>query len=366
MNPSMMKKAMKQMGIKQEDIDADEVIIKGSEKNIVIKNAQVTKINMQGHETFQITGDITEESNEEDIKVFYELVGFCLLKEYTFEKAFMFLGNGRNGKGKSLELIKRLVGVENTVNVPLSSLEGNSFNISELFGNLVNLAGDIDNKDLKSTSMFKSLTGRDLITAHRKFLNDIHFENHAKFVFACNELPMVYDFSRGFWDRWILLNFPYTFVVQKELDSNVGNNLLKLKNPNIINEITGDGELSGLLNMALVGLQRLLDCNDFSFSKGCDEVKKLWISKSNSFMGFCFEELEYSEECFVSKRVLRRRYSNFCRSRKLVNKSDYVIKRVLQEMFGCVDENKKLEGEGYESVWFGVKWKDSMGVLDGY
>jgi len=75
MNPSMMKKAMKQMGIKQEDIDADEVIIKGSEKNIVIKNAQVTKINMQGHETFQITGDITEESNEEDIKTIIDQTG---------------------------------------------------------------------------------------------------------------------------------------------------------------------------------------------------------------------------------------------------------------------------------------------------
>ncbi len=79
MNPSMMKKAMKQMGIKQEEVDADEVVIKGSEKNIVIKNAQVTKINMQGHETFQITGDITEEAskdnNEEDIKTIMNQTG---------------------------------------------------------------------------------------------------------------------------------------------------------------------------------------------------------------------------------------------------------------------------------------------------
>ena len=61
MNPSMMKKAMKQMGIKQEDVDADEVIIKSSNKNLVIKNPKVTKINMQGHETFQIVGDVQEE-----------------------------------------------------------------------------------------------------------------------------------------------------------------------------------------------------------------------------------------------------------------------------------------------------------------
>ena len=30
-------------------------------------------------------------ANEEDVKVFYEMVGFCLLKDYAFEKAFRFL-----------------------------------------------------------------------------------------------------------------------------------------------------------------------------------------------------------------------------------------------------------------------------------
>ena len=75
MNPKNMAKVMKQMGIKQEDVDADEVIIKGSEKNIIIKNAQVTKINMQGHETFQVVGAITEERNEEDIKTVMDQTG---------------------------------------------------------------------------------------------------------------------------------------------------------------------------------------------------------------------------------------------------------------------------------------------------
>ena len=75
MNPAMMKQAMKKLGMKQEEVDANEVIIKCSEKNIVIKNPQVTKINMQGHETFQIAGDITEESNEEDIKTIMEQTG---------------------------------------------------------------------------------------------------------------------------------------------------------------------------------------------------------------------------------------------------------------------------------------------------
>lgn len=70
MNPQMVKQAMKKLGIKQEEIDASEVIIKTPEKNIIISNPQVTKINMQGQETFQIIGDVSEESSisEEDIK----------------------------------------------------------------------------------------------------------------------------------------------------------------------------------------------------------------------------------------------------------------------------------------------------------
>jgi nascent polypeptide-associated complex subunit alpha len=72
MNLKNMEKVMKQMGIKQEEVDADEVIIRSSNKNLIIKNPKVTKINMQGHETFQVSGDVHEEMNEEDIKTIIE------------------------------------------------------------------------------------------------------------------------------------------------------------------------------------------------------------------------------------------------------------------------------------------------------
>lgn len=63
----MMKQAMRKLGIKQEEIEASEVIIKTPEKNIVIRNPNVSKINMQGQETFQIMGDVTEEAAELEI-----------------------------------------------------------------------------------------------------------------------------------------------------------------------------------------------------------------------------------------------------------------------------------------------------------
>lgn len=79
MNPIEMQKAMKRLGIRQEEIDAELVIIKTADRDIIIKNPQVSKVNMMGQETFQIVGDATEvekddkaEINEDDITTVME------------------------------------------------------------------------------------------------------------------------------------------------------------------------------------------------------------------------------------------------------------------------------------------------------
>lgn len=67
-NPRQMQSMMKKLGIKQQDIEAQEVIIKTQSKSIIIKNPQVALIDMMGSKSFQITGEITESSiSEEDI-----------------------------------------------------------------------------------------------------------------------------------------------------------------------------------------------------------------------------------------------------------------------------------------------------------
>ncbi|MAG52971.1 MAG: nascent polypeptide-associated complex protein [Nanoarchaeota archaeon] len=75
-NPKQMKQMMKKMGMKQEDIDASEVIIKCSDKEIVIRNPEVAKIEMMGKENFQISGDVEERGletfNEDDVNTVKE------------------------------------------------------------------------------------------------------------------------------------------------------------------------------------------------------------------------------------------------------------------------------------------------------
>jgi P4 family phage/plasmid primase-like protien len=296
-------------------------------------------------------------ADEEDKKVFYEMGGFCLLKEYKFEKAFMFVGDGRNGKDKSLELIKRVLGMDNICSVPLSSLIPDSFIISEFFNKMANIAGEIGGSDLKDTSMFKALTGRSLVTGQRKFLPPVNFVNYAKFIFACNELPFAYDNSRGFWDRWVLLEYPYTFVSEMEYEKNKDNPNLKIRDENIIDKISTPEELSGLLNKFLEGLERLGKNRTFSSTRGTEDVKQTWIRKSNSVMAFCLDSLEENYDSFVTKKQFRKKYVSYCKNHKIQCKSDYVIKRTLTEMFGVSEDMKDIFGRKYERVWEGIQWK---------
>jgi len=67
MDPRLVKMAMKKMGIKQEDVGASRVIIETLDnKKIIINNPVVQKIDMAGNVSFQISGDVEEESNNED------------------------------------------------------------------------------------------------------------------------------------------------------------------------------------------------------------------------------------------------------------------------------------------------------------
>ena len=76
LNPKDMEKMMKKMGIKQEEIAATEVIIKTPDKDLVIHNPQVSKVNAMGQETFQIVGDVEEVSpqaySDDDVKTVAE------------------------------------------------------------------------------------------------------------------------------------------------------------------------------------------------------------------------------------------------------------------------------------------------------
>ncbi|CAD5245109.1 nascent polypeptide-associated complex protein [Thermococcus camini] len=81
MNPRQMKKLMRQMGIKMEELnDVKEVVIRLENKEIIIKDPAITIITAQGEKSYQIIPGSEEvraivSIPEEDIKLVMEQTG---------------------------------------------------------------------------------------------------------------------------------------------------------------------------------------------------------------------------------------------------------------------------------------------------
>jgi len=67
MNPKQMKAMMKRMGIEQEEMpDVEEVIIRTRTKEIVVKDAVVTAVTVQGQKTYQVVGTPQERERKKE------------------------------------------------------------------------------------------------------------------------------------------------------------------------------------------------------------------------------------------------------------------------------------------------------------
>ena len=81
-NPRQLEKMAKKMGIQSVQIEAEEVIIRTEDKDIVIRNPSVAKVNMMGQDTFQISGDIEEQdrgdSSDDDADMVAEKTGVTM------------------------------------------------------------------------------------------------------------------------------------------------------------------------------------------------------------------------------------------------------------------------------------------------
>ncbi len=297
-------------------------------------------------------------NDSDDINVMQELFGYFLLKDYRFEQAVMFLGNGRNGKGKTVELIKNFLGGENCASIPLQQFETDPYSVSELMNKLANLCGDLDKTAIVKSGRFKELTGRDQISAQRKFLPRTQFINHAKLVFACNDLPQTSDTSIAFWSRWILLDFPYKFVTQEEFDATPikEQEKLKVRDADIISKLITAEELTGLLNFALVGLERLMKQGKFSKSSTSEQIEHTWLRKSSSFLAFCQDCVEEDWEAEISKEEFRKAYYQYCKLHKLRSINDWEIKKQLTVNYSVGEKRDNVEGK-YTHFWSGVKLK---------
>lgn len=302
--------------------------------------------------------------DEKEVQVIQELFGFCLYRDYFIEKAFMFIGGGRNGKGKTLALLSRFLGHNNCVELTLQDIEQSHFALINFHRKLVNIAGDVSSRGLEDTSIFKKLTGRDRITADRKHLDCVSFKNYAKMVFSCNQLPATKDTTPAFFNRWIIIEFPFSFRAQSDIDQDPSlrdNPLTRRQEPERVDSLLADeNEFSGLLNWAVEGLARLRQEKSFSHSPSTANVRKQWLALANSFQDYFDKHLEFRAGAIITKEALRDSYYAFCVRPSLVPphiESDRSIYTTLSKN-GVQCTRRWVDGENVR-CWLNIAFKDA-------
>lgn len=299
---------------------------------------------------------LSEVLYEDQIPLIHELIGYCFYRKYQIQKAFLFVGEGANGKSTLLALLKEMLGADNIATIELQRLETNRFASSALYGKLANMYPDLTDKALYQTGTFKTLTGGDMIPGERKFQDLFRFVNHAKLIFSTNKVPLTHDETIAFFRRWIFVSFPNTFVGQNA-------------DKNLLDKLTSKGELSGLFNHAMEGLKRLLETSEFSYSETEEETRLKYIRLSDTLHAFVVDCIMVEINGWISKEDLFNAYCEYCRKRGLPATTKNVVGRELARHVQVTEERKNTHS-GRKHGWRGIRFKraedeeDGQGVQD--
>jgi len=188
-----------------------------------------------------------------------EIAGLLLVHDISFQRFFLFEGDGATGKTTFLNGIKALLGQDSFSAVPLEAFSASrTFPLFNMFGKLANIIEDMSEIDRAEEGMLKTIVDGGDITAERKYKDPVTFKPTARLVFATNVLPRFSDRTNALWRR--LIYVPFRQVIPKEEQNR------KFAGLDFWEK---SGELSGILNWALVGLRRLVDRGNFKEPPEC-------------------------------------------------------------------------------------------------
>ena len=251
-------------------------------------------------------------------KILAEYLGYIFVKTSTLklEKTLLLYGSGANGKSVCYEIVRQLLGAQNTSEYSLQSLtNGNGYYRAMLANKLLNYASEINGK--LEAAIFKQLVSGETVEARLPYGNPHSISDYAKLMFNCNELPSDVEHTDAYFRRFLIIPFNVT-IPENEQDKQLANKIVST-------------ELSGVLNWVLEGLKRLLETERFTESDVVNKIRSQYEKESDSVALFLDEEgYQSSDEHWIELQNLFKRYRPYC--------ADYCYRSVSYKNF-----KKRLE-----------------------
>lgn len=264
--------------------------------------------------------------------ILQEFIGWCLLhdntKETKFEKALFLYGKGSNGKSVLYEIVCSLFGRENVSMFQLADLTTNANSRASAKNALVNFCSDIERNGKIEHGTLKAMISGEAVQ-FKLMRQDVTTEDwKPKLIFNANNMPNHAEFTDAFFRRLIVIPFEKQFR-GNEIDTGIADRVIK-------------NELSGILNWAIIGLQRLLANKGFTQSvkstKAINQYKddvdtvKMWVNENEIDTG------TYGDSQ-IEGQIMYNRFRDFCRDSGI---DKYILTK--QSFF------KRLEDMGFTSI----------------
>lgn len=284
-------------------------------------------------------------NTDKNVEMLYDIIAYASISYFPIHRLFVFVGNGRNGKGTFNNIVDKFIGESNRSTAELNMLVTNHFERIKLYKKLVCRISETDYDTIGSSQFLKSISGGDPISVTFKGKDAFDFKSYTKLFISTNEIPQTNDKTDGFFSRWFIVEFPNTFIDGKDI-------LLTI--PEI--------EYANLTRKVVNRLPRILEEGKLTGEVSLEEKKRQYARFGNSVESFLDEyfirdvEGEHiNREYYEPLPLVYHLYKKFSKVIKRRELSRLEFKRTLEEY--C--EIEKLRRKSELRTWvFGIKLKD--------
>lgn len=262
-----------------------------------------------------------------------EILGHTLIVDPEFKrllaKFFIFIGDGGNGKGTLLQIIKTILGSKNASGMSISELSDERY-LPSFKGKLANLGDDIQDQaiDDRNMKVLKNISTCDYISTRElyKSAEDMYFTG--SLIFTSNHMLKSWEKGESYKRRVLWLPM-YTKV--------------KKKDPKFITNLTTEKALKYWISLIVEGYKRLYKNGGFTESKVVEDFNVSYHEENNPALIY----LEDYDREYLNRKAVGDVYDNYeqwCKE-NAVNFNRNMIKNTIEEKFEMKVKIMKVNGK---------------------
>lgn len=217
----------------------------------------------------------------------------------AYQRCVCLYGEGNTGKTRLIEIMKGLLPNDCSSSVAPHDME-DKFLPTELFGRLLNVAGELSESRLIAGDMFKKIVEGMEINGQYKNGQVFQFKPMATHWFASNHLPKTRDTSNGFTRRWLFLKFNHPVAQEKKVID--------------LDRVILAAEREEIAAWAALGVERLRRNQGYTLPTSHMVLEDQVANDANSvryFLANC-HDVKVGDGGSVSEARLFQLYHNFC------------------------------------------------------